>query len=154
MAIDAIATTICIATTSDVTGARVIVATHTITAICAIIATCSLFQHVFIETRIKQFRSIFLVLRPWVAMAPPLCVICREAGKCRWCPCIGPWYCSKECQAIHWPEHRAFCAFRQVGQELRRMQQGSLPEDIVAIILYQFVGKLSLKVTEDDTCCK
>ena len=45
-----------------------------------------------------------------------LCVVCLgtdNGGRTKFCACFGPWYCSKECQAAHWPEHRRFCEARR-----------------------------------------
>lgn len=39
-----------------------------------------------------------------------LCVVCDATGKVRHCArCKAVYYCSKECQVAHWPEHKAMC---------------------------------------------
>ena len=57
------------------------------------------------------------------AMPLCVCVICLEWKRCRFCnQCLGPWYCSTECQAAHWPVHKEECS----GQPIRLalLQQG------------------------------
>jgi hypothetical protein len=34
---------------------------------------------------------------------------CDKAGKAACSACSNEFYCSKECQQLHWPEHKAAC---------------------------------------------
>ena len=73
-----------------------------------------------------------------------LCVVCLgvgswPSGRCRSCSaCLGPWYCSKQCQLQDWKEgHKQSCQ-REVLRVLRRDLE--LPDNVIQEILRFCVG--------------
>ena len=78
-----------------------------------------------------------------------------EGRQCRFCnQCLGPWYCSTECQAAHWPVHKEECS----GQPIRlALLQHNLPEDLVALVFRFAWGRrprteyeVNIHVTQQD----
>ena len=75
-----------------------------------------------------------------------LCCNCLQPSTrlrgCTKCPaCCGPWYCSTECQEIHWAEHRLVCAGRNQWQCIRALtatlkdRNFNLPSNVQSKIL-------------------
>ena len=60
-------------------------------------------------------------------MPPPAkCFVCFEPGRdgrCQWCSgCKRLWYCCRECQRAHWPDHRHHCTRRTRKLALREFR--------------------------------
>ena len=79
-----------------------------------IIDACSIF--LCVPKRVNS--DIFLQMPSDV-----LCLVCMDVGqdgRCRYCICRGPWYCSRICQRNDWPRHRHECPAAAVRHLLRK----------------------------------
>ena len=70
-------------------------------------------------------------------MPPPFCLVCFESGPegtCKWCEgCRSAWYCSRECQAENWPQHKVVCTKRV--RRLLLVELTNLPKAVASRVV-------------------
>ena len=95
------------------------------------------------------------ILNPRI-VETPLCASCSKKAKLMCSTCVLARYCSKECQAKHWKQHKTECSALKKGDTVRIMDGNNVHLQMVGQvgILHKYfkdTGKWGMQLTEDDS---